>query len=449
MKTFVILLLCILPASLFAQTADEILRAADNRDYEKVITLTGTDCRDSLLLTVRARALKAMNRYPEAVRTLSALVANDSTDTNLLADLAECYRLAGNSVKAAVCYAKATDLQPETRFFRLQLIRSLLASEDYESARTACHGWLERDSLSATGYKYLGMAYEGLQDPASAFFSYNIAYRRDSLDAQVVARIAGIFNNNQQFPEAAEVTERYRMSDTLNMDVNRQNAKAYCMMREYKTAVERYEELKRQGDRSFATLYYLGVSHYGDNWFYGAYENLKEAYRKNPSDVNVLYYLAKSASRTSWKKEGAEYMEEAFRLTVPDDSVMVRLYDGLAECYRYTQQFTKEIEAIKKLYSYTGKNSLLYKIAQIYDRAEDGKNAVRYYEKYMAGVPEDQRYALDENGNPSEDRITLYQQSWKRIRKIKEEGFFKGDLPAKGIRTEKGDTLVLNGRNNQ
>ena len=78
----------------------------------------------------------------------------------------------------------------------MQFIRSLLASEDYEEARTACHGWLERDSLSATGYKYLGQAYEGLQDAASAFLSYNIAYRRDSLDAQTVARIAGIFNNN-------------------------------------------------------------------------------------------------------------------------------------------------------------------------------------------------------------------------------------------------------------
>ena len=94
------------------------------------------------------------------------------------------------------------NLQPENKFFRLQFIRSLLASEDYEEARTACHGWLERDSLSATGYKYLGQAYEGLQDAASAFLSYNIAYRRDSLDAQTVARIAGIFNNNQQFKDA-------------------------------------------------------------------------------------------------------------------------------------------------------------------------------------------------------------------------------------------------------
>ena len=105
------------------------------------------------------------------------------------------------------------------------------------------------------------------------------------------------------------------------------------MLKEYGTAVKRYESLKELGDRSFLTLYYLGVSHYGDNWFYGAYDNLKEAYQKNPMDVNVLYYLAKASARTSWKKEGVEYMEEAFRIAVPSDSMMVRLYDGVGRMF--------------------------------------------------------------------------------------------------------------------
>ncbi|MDO5577518.1 MAG: hypothetical protein Q4F84_10600, partial [Fibrobacter sp.] len=283
---------------------------------------------------------------------------------------------------------------------------------------------------------------EGLQDAASAFLSYNIAYRRDSLDAQTVARIASIFNDNRQFKDAIDVTECYRLSDTTNIDVNRQNAKAYCLLKDYGMAVKRYESLKGMGDHSLLTLYYLGVSHYGDNWFYGAYENLKEAYQKNPMDVNILYYLAKASVRTSWKKEGAEYMEEAFRITVPSDSMMVRLYDGLAECYRYAGNSPKQVMALDKLYSYTKKNSILYDIARIYDWKEDEKNAIRYYEKYMATVPEDQRYALDENGNPAEDRITLYQQAWKRIKKIREEGFFKGDILKKAEPMTKKDTLV-------
>ena len=143
-----------LPVSLFAQVNDGIRQAMDNYDYETVVTLIEPDCQDSLLLITKAQALKAMNRYPEAIGVLNSLILKDSTNTKVLIDLAECYKLTGNSRRAANCYQKAMNLQPENKFFRLQFIRSLLASEDYEEARTACHGWLERDSLSATGYKY-------------------------------------------------------------------------------------------------------------------------------------------------------------------------------------------------------------------------------------------------------------------------------------------------------
>ena len=201
------------------------------------------------------------------------------------------------------------------------------------------------------------MAYEGMatDDPEMlglAFFAYNSAYRRDSLDAQTVAHIASIFVDNNQFADAVDVTETYRLTDTLSIDVNRLNAKAYCMLKDYKKAVERYEALKAMGDRSFTTLYYLGVSQYVDNWPYGARENLLEAHKKNPMDVNVLYYLAKSCARSSWKEEGVAYMNKAFDIVVPTDSMMTRLYDGLLECYRFHTKADpyEKIEVMKEAY---------------------------------------------------------------------------------------------------
>ena len=92
MKTFVTLLLCIIPVSLFAQVNNEILRAMDNYDYETVITLIEPDCEDSLLLVTKAQALKAMNRYPQAIGVLNSLILKDSTNTKVLIDLAECYK---------------------------------------------------------------------------------------------------------------------------------------------------------------------------------------------------------------------------------------------------------------------------------------------------------------------------------------------------------------------
>ena len=432
MKKLITLLLVILPLCMNAQTEEEIRKALDAYDYETPILQIAPVAGDSVLTPLRAQALKAMNRHAEALKEWNSLLKEDSTNTKVLIELAECYRSTNRSDRASLCYEKAVTLQPENKYFRQQQIRTLLAMENYEAARDASHAWLERDTVSATGYKYLGMAYEGmaLDDPnvlANAFFAYNAAYRRDSLDGQTVAHIASIFNNNNQFADAVNVTETYRLTDTLNVDVNRQNAKAYCMLKDYKMAVSRYDALKAMGDRSFTTLYYLGISHYGDNWPYGAQENLLEAHKKNPNDVNVLYYLAKSCARTSWKEEGVEYMEKALELASPQDSTLARLYDGLLECYDFLPKADpyKKIELIKKVYSYNKKYTLYYKIADIYDRQKDYVNAVYYYEKYMALVPKNMQVALDEDGNPMPDIDTMYQKARRRVEKIKVEDFFR------------------------
>ena len=432
MKKLITLLLVILPMLVNAQTEEEIRKALDAYDYETPILQIAPVAGDSVLTPLRAQALKAMNRHAEALKEWNSLLKEDSTNTKVLIELAECYRLTNRSDRASLCYEKAVTLQPENKYFRQQQIRTLLAMENYEAARDASHAWLERDTVSATGYKYLGMAYEGmaLDDPnvlANAFFAYNAAYRRDSLDGQTVAHIASIFNNNNQFADAVNVTETYRLTDTLNVDVNRQNAKAYCMLKDYKRAVSRYDALKAMGDRSFTTLYYLGISHYGDNWPYGAQENLLEAHKKNPNDVNVLYYLAKSCARTSWKEEGVEYMEKALELASPQDSTLARLYDGLLECYDFLPKADpyKKIELIKKVYSYNKKYTLYYKIADIYDRQKDYVNAVHYYEKYMALVPKDKQVALDDEGNPMPEIDTMYQKARRRVEKIKVEDFFR------------------------
>ena len=432
MKRIVTLLLSILPLWVSAQTVEEIRQALEAYDYETPMAGIRPASGDSVLTPLRAQALKAMSRHAEALKEWNSLLQPDSTDAKVLIELAECYRLTNRTQDAALCYGKAVSLQPDNKFFRQQYIRTLLASEKYEAARDASHAWLERDTLSATGYKFLGMAYEGMatDDPEMlglAFFAYNSAYRRDSLDAQTVAHIASIFVDNNQFADAVDVTETYRLTDTLNIDVNRLNAKAYCMLKDYKKAVERYEALKAMGDRSFTTLYYLGVSQYVDNWPYGARENLLEAHKKNPMDVNVLYYLAKSCARSSWKEEGVAYMNKAFDIVVPTDSMMTRLYDGLLECYRFHTKADpyEKIEVMKEAYPYTKKYTLFYQIAYIYDHQKDYANAVHYYEKYMALVPKDKQVALDDEGNPIPNVDTMYQKARRRVEKIKVEDFFR------------------------
>lgn len=441
-KKFIVFLLFALPCALCAQTEADMLKAIAEYNYELPIKQIPPVCGDSVLTPLRAQALKAMNRYSDSLKEWNSLLKADSTDVEILTELAECYRLTNRVSQAALCYERVVAIHPENMYFRQQHIRALLANEDYEAALSASHAFLGKDSLSATGYKFLGMTYEGMaidnpEELTNAFFAYNIAYRRDSLDGQTVAHLASIFNNNEQFDDAIGLTEVYRLSDTLHIDVNRQNAKAYCMLKDYQKAIDRYEALKAMGDRTFTTLYYLGISHYGNNWPYGAQENLLEAHKKNPQDVNVLYYLAKSCARSSWKDEAVEYMKTALQLTIPEDSLLVRLYDGLDDCLKANHKSDpyERIEVLKKLYSLNKKYTLFYNIASIYDRQKDYANAIYYYEKYLTQVPKNKHEVLDDEGNPIPDTESLYQRVRKRVEKIKAEDFFRNgvqdDLPRK------------------
>ena len=414
-------------------SVNELRKSLEQYDYETVIGSVPPVAGDSTLTPLRAQALKAMGRLSETLAEWNSLLPSDSTNTKVVIELAECYRQMGNARKAVECYRKAMEMQPLNKYFRLQCIRTLLNAEEYEEAKAVCHEWLDMDTTSATGYKYLGQVYEGLTEKdeqalSYAFISYNAAYRRDSLDAQTVARIANIFNNNQQYKDAIDVTETYRLTDTLNMDVNRQNAKAYCLNKEYKKAIERYESLKRLGDRSFLTFYYLGVSYVHDYWPYGAYDNLKEAHRLSPQDINVLYYLARACAHSSYKQEGVMYMMDAIDIATSEDSLMARLYDGLAECYYYAGEPYKQIDALKELYKWNKRRVNFYRIAEIYEGRKDYANAIHYYEKYMALVPEDERVPRDEEGNPIEGSQTFYQLADKRIKELKEEDFFQNGV---------------------
>ncbi len=426
---YTLLLLFCISISTKAQNTDSIRIAIDNYEYEKVLELTS--CTDSLneeCTELRLQACKKLNKWQTALPLIQKRLEQDSTSLKSWAEIAECYRMIGNMKKSSEAYAHAVKLSPDKSFFRQKHINTLIALNDLENARKACHDWIARDSTSATAYRLLGETYE-YEDPLTAFAGYNAAFRRDSLDPQIITRIANMINNNEQYSYALLITERYRQYDTLNINVNRQNAKAFCMMKMYPKAIERYESLKRMGDNSYLTLFYLGMSYYGNYDFYAAYDNLKKAIeimQPSGSNTDALYYLAKSAARTSWKEEAVEAMNHALELTLPTDSVMVRLYKGLAECYKFSLDTKGEISALKKQYEYSKENYLLYTIGCRYYYKNDKDNALEFLNRYIKNVPEKKRYAYDEAGNIDTSRTTYYQDALKKIKNLKTDIFFEG-----------------------
>jgi tetratricopeptide (TPR) repeat protein len=438
-KSLVMMWGLMLSASLFAQAArtaqtvapaDSLLAEArtamDNYDYDRVLDLLPADCTDADCLAVRARALGALNRTAEALAAWQALSAQDSLRTQPWVEQAECCKRLGKLSQAAALYQRASELQPHNTYFRQQHIRVLLAASQYEAARDACHEWLQCDTLSPTGYKLLGQTYEAMQDYVRAFASYNKAYNRDATDPQVVASIAGLFNDNQQYPNAAYVSEVFRRQvDSTDVSVNRQYAKALFMQKQYRPAVLCYEDLLRQGDNSFTTLYYLGLSQYSNHEYAPSYATLLTAHQLNPNDVNVLYHLGRAASKSHRPDEAVDYIEEAIALSTPSDSLMARLYGGLADCYGIPSHWQERVEAFKMRYKYGRQETTLYAIASLYEQMNHPDEALAYFQKFTAELDRSQAHIQNPDAAQRTKLHSLYEDAALRIKRLKAEAFFR------------------------
>lgn len=215
------------------------------------------------------------------------------------------------------------------------------------------------------------------------------------------------------------------------------------MNKDYRKAIEKYEQLLQEEDSSFQTCFYAGISYYALEDFYPAHDLLEKAHKEDKTNINVLYYLGRACSKTSWKKEGITYLETAVNLAMPGDSVMSRLYVGLADCYKMANMYKEQANAILEQYKEYDRNKhkLLYDAAFIYYyRLKNIPKAEQYLTAYLRTRPKgskDKALEVDADGSPVIGENNRYNaaENWlKDIReKRKKEDFFKGKVDTASV----------------
>lgn len=364
----------------------------------------------------------------------------DSLNPRAYIEAGECYKTLGKFQPALQCYRRVLDLKPDHKYAHIQYIGQLLNLQKYQEALGESTSLAEQDS-SATILHLKAQSLEGLYtDPnilIGAYMEINDRYPEDYLAA---SKLASLYIQNNYYDYAIETCEDYRKTDTTNVTINRLEAQAYCLNKEYAKALERYLPLLAQGDSSFYNCYYAGISHYALNQPYEAHDLLQAARKLAPEHVDLLYYLGKACSKTLWKEKGVEYLEDAISLAFPKDSVVARLYDGLADCCREAGETRKQIKALMQQYKYAPQaHNLLYKAAfASYYHLKDMDETEKYLEAYLKTRPQDsknkpQEMTEDDDIILNEDNRYNAAEAWLNdLRKRKKvENFFQGSQKGK------------------
>lgn len=439
-KLFISLCLCVCYSFTAAQNTNPIQEAMANYDYETALSLINQEETTVPLLYQKGRALKGLGNNLEALEVFQQIAVQDSLNPRAYIEAAECCKSLTKPKQALNYYQKALTLSPDNKYVRIQYINLLLNLQNYQEALGESSLFTEKDS-SAIVLHLQAQSLEGINEPLPAVGCYTIIQEKYPNDYLSAAKLGSLFIAGKYYDEAIEATEKYRQIDSTNIAVNRQNALAYCLKKDYPTAIQRYEYLVNQGDSSFHTCYYLGISYYAKENYYAAHDMLEIAKKYDPQNVNLLYYLGRSCAKTSWKDQGVAYLEDAISLSVPKDSAMVRLYIGMTDCYKMALMFKEQIQSIEERYEKYDRNNhkLLYDLAFIYYYSlRDTPNTIRCLEAFLktrSRQSKEQEPEVNDDGNVILDITNYYNAAEMWLKDIKErkrtDDFFKGKVPEK------------------
>lgn len=432
MRQFFILLFLHACSVTMAQTSEvnPIQEAMANYDYEEAIRLIDNQPPTLPLLTQKAKALKGLNLPSEALTIFAQILAEQPENQQAIIEAAECCRQVGKNNDALTYYQRVTELNPTNKYARMQYARLLCNLGKYKEAHREGIAIAQTDSSAAT-LRLIAESLEGMNQLVECMQCYLSITNKYPSDFLSHAKLASLFIALEDYRSAKLITEEYRKRDTTNLDVNRQNALAHCLLKEYPTSINRYEYLTSQGDSTFTTCYYLGASYYAVEKYYEAHDWLQKASTLSNPSANLLYYLGRSCSKTSWKEEGIECLQQAIDLTIPKDSVMERLYHGLADCYDLANKMPEKLQTLKEQYKYAPtKHILLFRMALATDRLKDNKATEYYLEAFLKTKPQNSTPIspsdMDEDTNPN---VNYYANAAAKLRLLRQERFFKEGIP--------------------
>lgn len=422
-----------------------IQEAMANYDYETALSLIEQETPTVPLLYQKGKALKGLGNNLEALSVFREVVARDSLNPRAYIEAAECCKPLAKYGEALDYYQNAIRINPDNKYARIQYINLLMNLKRYRESLAESTLLAERDSSAHVLHlraESMGQLYDNTEITrvTDAYADIQRRYPDDYLSA---AKLGNIYVAGHQYEDAIDITEKYRSIDSTNILVNRINAQAYCLNKNYPKAIERYEQLLQEKDSSFQTCFYAGISYYALEDFYPAHDLLERALKDDNANINVLYYLGRACSKTSWKEEGVTYLETAISLAMPSDSVMTRLYVGLADCYKMASRYKKQANALLTQYEKYDrqKHRLLYDAAYVYYfHLKDLPKTEQCLTAYLKTRPKgskDKAQEVDADGIPvlgEENRYNAAENWLKDIReKRKKEEFFKGKVDTASV----------------
>lgn len=345
---------------------------------------------DSISFDVRqslenARQLRRLCKTDQAIDTLMAALQHNTSDMEVLTELAECHTSAGNTEEAYGWWVMLSTMQPDNLYFQIAQARLLYREKAYEECIRVCRGITARDTIpdilamTADAYRLAGKA-------DSALVYYNEFLRIKPHHARTISKKADILLAVKKYDEVLEMTGPFLEAEPDNMTVLPIHGLALHLDKKYKPSLEVFEKQLSLGDSTYSVRYYLGLNHFMLDNILQAEREFEKAYQLDSSDVMLVYQLAETKSRRIYgsNDETERLYAKALKMLEPDPVMMHNIYGSRAMSFHKSEDFRTAIKYYELSYRYNPKNiSALSSIGYCYERLKEYDDALKYYELYL------------------------------------------------------------------
>jgi len=335
----------------------------------------------------RARYLKSIFKTDEAIDTLSTLVVADRFDEELLSELADCHFQNADYESAVSSYNMLSLRAPRNILYKLRLMQGFYRLKEFPASIQAGQEALQLDTIAAV-VSFVGDAFRQMEMADSALCYYRRALELKPMNESVVAKATDILLSAEDYDGALSMTGPFLENDPDNASIAPLRGLAYYRKGDYDSAIELFQRQEDIGNDSYPIHYYLGQCYWHANVTYRAEQELLKAWSADSSDVNLAYSIAavKMEGYAPFEEEVKPWLDKALEMMQPDPVTMSRVHQqyGLAY-YRRQDSWDKAIEHYKEAYRYNPKFiSALSTIAYCYEIKKEYRQALEWYEKYLA-----------------------------------------------------------------
>ena len=292
----------------------------------------------------KSQCQKKLQRFDDAVQTITSVLGFDRYNIELMAELADCYMNIGDMESAMMFYTMLAGMQPENVYFKLCKARIQYRMKSYSEVLAECKKILALDTIPDVLYM-TGNCYKQIGQLDSAMVYYDTLLDINPLNANAISQKSDIMFARNNYDAVLAMTDPYLKEFPSNLKILPLRGLALYLKKDYEKSLETFQYQKELGDESYTVHYYVGMNNYLLSRWSKASEAFASAYQIDSSDVRLVCRLADSYSHISDKDSlSTVYFDKAIAMMRPDSTLMKTIYDRKAEMAVRTNEFLKAID---------------------------------------------------------------------------------------------------------